>query len=40
METFEIFTLLGGIVMGMGILLFCFAAAVALFLGVDDEPES
>ena len=29
-----------GILMGMGILLFIFAATVAFILGVDDESES
>jgi uncharacterized membrane protein len=40
METFETLTFLGGILMGMGILLFIFAATVAFILGVDDESES
>jgi hypothetical protein len=40
METFEHLTLIGGILMGMGILLFIFAATVAFILGVDDESES
>lgn len=40
METFEHLTLIGGILMGMGILLFIFAAAVAFIFGVDDESKS
>ena len=40
METFEFLTFLGGILMGMGVLLFIFAATVAFILGVDDESES
>ena len=40
METFEYLTVVGGILMGMGILLFIFAATVAFILGVDDESES
>jgi uncharacterized membrane protein len=40
METFEALTFLGGILMGMGVLLFIFAATVAFILGVDDESES
>ena len=39
METFELMTLLGGILMGMGVLLFVLAAAVAFFLGDIDESE-
>lgn len=40
METFESLTLIGGILIGMGILLFIFAATVAFILGVDDESQS
>ena len=40
METFEQLTLIGGILIGMGILLFIFAATVAFILGVDDESQS
>jgi hypothetical protein len=40
METFEWLTLLGGVMIGMGVLLFMFAAAVAFFIGAADEPES
>lgn len=40
MKTFEVLTLVGGILIGMGTLLFIFAAAVAFLLGVSDEPES
>ena len=40
METFELLTLLGGLLIGMGTLLFIFAAAVAYFIGATDEPES
>ena len=40
METFEYLTVVGGILIGMGILLFIFAATVAFILGVDDESES
>lgn len=37
MEIFEVLTLVGGLLIGMGTLLFIFAAAVAHFLGVFDE---
>lgn len=40
METFEQLTLIGGILIGAGILLFIFAATVAFILGVNDESES
>lgn len=40
MELFEHLTLIGGILIGMGIFLFIFAATVAFILGVDDESES
>ena len=40
METFEALTFFGGILIGMGVLLFIFAATVAFLLGVDDESES
>ena len=40
METFEMLTLVGGLLIGMGTLLFIFAAAVAYFMGASDEPES
>ena len=40
METFELLTLLGGLFIGMGTLLFIFAAAVAYFMGATDESES
>jgi len=33
METFEAFTLLGGIMIGMGVLLMIIAACVAYLLG-------
>ena len=33
METFEYFTLLGGIMIGMGVLLFIIAMCVAYLLG-------
>lgn len=33
MQTFEIFTLLGGIMIGMGVLLLIVAACVAYLLG-------
>jgi hypothetical protein len=33
METFEYFTLLGGIMIGMGVLLMIIAACVAYLLG-------
>ena len=33
METFEMLTLLGGILMGMGVLLLIIAACVAFLLG-------
>jgi hypothetical protein len=33
METFEYLTLLGGIMIGMGVLLFIIAACVAYLLG-------
>ena len=39
METFEALTFFGGILMGMGVLLFVLAAAVAFFLGDIDESE-
>jgi hypothetical protein len=37
METFEWLTLVGGVMIGMGVLLFCFAAAVAFFIGAADD---
>lgn len=40
METFELLTFVGGLLIGMGTLLFIFAAAVAYFMGATDEPES
>ncbi len=40
METFELLTLVGGVLIGMGTLLFIFAATVAYLLGASDEPES
>lgn len=40
MELFEYFTLIGGIMIGMGIVLFVFVAAVAYFIGENDEPWS
>ena len=40
METFELLTFVGGLLIGMGTLLFIFAAAVAYFMGASDEPES
>lgn len=40
MQIFELITLIGGIMIGMGVMLFLFAIAVAYFLGVLDEPES
>ena len=40
METFEFMTLIGGIMIGMGSLLFVLAAGVAFFLGDIDESES
>jgi hypothetical protein len=40
METFELLTFVGGLLIGMGTLLFIFAAAVAYFIGATDEPES
>ncbi len=40
METFEMLTFVGGLLIGMGTLLFIFAAAVAYFIGATDEPES
>ena len=39
METFELMTLVGGIMIGMGSLLFVLAAGVAFFLGDIDESE-
>jgi hypothetical protein len=40
METFELLTFVGGLLIGMGTLLFIFAAAVAYFMGATDESES
>ena len=40
LELFEWFTLIGGIMIGMGMVLFIFAAAVAYFIGETDEPQS
>ena len=40
MATFELMTLIGGIMIGMGSLLFVLAAGVAFFLGDIDESES
>lgn len=40
MELFELITLIGGIMIGMGITLFILAAVVAYFIGATDEPES
>jgi len=37
METFELITLLGGIMIGLGVCLFLLAAAAAYFLGEFDE---
>jgi hypothetical protein len=37
METFELLTFVGGLLIGMGTLLFIFAAAVAYFIGAGDE---
>lgn len=40
MQVFETITLIGGIMIGMGVVLFMFAASFAYFLGAADEPES
>lgn len=37
METFEVITLLGGIMIGLGVCLLLLAAAAAYFLGEFDE---
>ena len=37
METFEWLTLVGGVLIGMGLCLLAFAAAVAFLLGASDE---
>jgi hypothetical protein len=37
METFELITLLGGIMIGLGVCLLLLAAAAAYFLGEFDE---
>ncbi len=37
MELFQLFTLVGGIMIGMGVVLFSLAAAIAYFIGEIDE---
>jgi hypothetical protein len=40
MELFELFTVVGGIMIGMGITLFALAATLAYFIGEINESES